>query len=227
MVSYILLLLLTGDSIEHSASVYRGSVALIIRSIPKGSEYEGVFCGGAVIDVFTVVTAAHCLDEISDLQIDVIFPDGDFDCDNFRRVNVAYVEKVIRKKDLAFLRLQSPASPTYIGSGADAHREVLAHGWSSLRKSRGVSCQPISIPLAIVDLAVCKKHNYPVSPDGSLCAIPSGEEASCFGDSGGPLFNTLDGSLVGITLGGEGCSTSRPTVYFSIKEIIRARTHPS
>ncbi|KAJ4447106.1 hypothetical protein ANN_09106 [Periplaneta americana] len=89
-------------------------------------------------------------------------------------------------------------------------------GWGRLYTGGPIPNNLQKVDIAIVNQKECNtvygNMNYPIY-DGQICAdVPQGNQGSCNGDSGGPLF--VDGTVVGLVSWANGCATpGYPTVY--------------
>lgn len=187
---------------------------------------EGHFCGGALIDVNWVLTAAHCVIGAPDsMQIkygsNYLSQGG-----KILQVRKAIVHEGWNRKtnenDIALIRLENPV-PSDIVIKPFANKEDLsgeisiATGWGLTSEGGHISNILQEVGLMIVSNSVC---NSPLSyggniKEGMLCAgFIDGGKDSCQGDSGGPLVvtNKKGGFLLaGIVSWGEGCA--RPRKY--------------
>ena len=173
------------------------------------------FCTGTLIATDWVLTAAHCVAEGPTTGLHVRFDDPD--------VNDATGGKVVAisevhahpdfdweawDNDIALVRLAEPVTdraPTPI------HREVVAAATAVIDVGYGVADNNDGGGglLRSVDkvTADCAGANDPgVSGDNLVCMDANDGRGSCFGDSGGPAFMRVNGSLVvaGVTSGGTG-----------------------
>lgn len=221
--SFTVLAIMTGDVMVARTVTTEGSVGLVSRSIPSGWEAQGILCGGAMLDTETIVTAAHCLEESPSTELDIVFAGRSANCKTLERFQISGIERIDTVHDVAFLRIGPSLGIATPAKSDEKGAAFIAHGWSSLREHRGTNCQPVSMPIATTDLAACESLGYPVHNDGVLCATPTGIRASCFGDSGSPIYDSRNGTLAGITLGGNNCSVSNPSLYLSIDAIERIR----
>ena len=201
-----------------------------------------VVCGGSLIALDVVVTAAHCTDgyDAADLQVAA----GSVSLDGPRR-DVTTInqheqyDESTTENDISLLHLTEPfeASSTVqpvavpdaataasvLGDGAPA----FVTGFGSTSETGGVSPVLREAAIEIVDDAECTR-NYAEDGDEvhgatEVCAgIDRGHIDACYGDSGGPLVVPADESasswfLVGVVSWGAGCGRPlRPTVYTEV-----------
>lgn len=175
------------------------------------------FCTGTLITGDWVLTAAHCIDEVSG-TISVRFGDPDVnDADGGTAVAVSAVhshpdfdwESEAWDNDIAMLRLATPVTdhaPTPI------HRERVVAETTVLDVGYGVEDNNDAggglLRKVEKRTAACAGADDPGALDENvLCMDASDGRGSCFGDSGGPTFAvTADNQrvVVGVTSGGTG-----------------------
>lgn len=204
-----------------------------------GRTRSGHFCGGAVVGVRTVVTAAHCLGrqvlgveagEVRDLS--VIIGRGDLTGGTDGReiavrgiwVNPQYNQRN-NEGDIAVLRLteEVPDRDTVEVAGPKdrAYRPgttASVYGWGDTNGNGRYARSLRAATVRLYEDERCEKA-YPGRKNGTyrartmLCAgTERGGRDACQGDSGGPLV--AHGRLVGLVSWGAGCGVrGRPGVY--------------
>ena len=192
-----------------------------------------LFCGATVVAERWVMTAAHCVFDgfgqmldpefvravsgINDLQLDtpdtehrilriIVHPDYDR-------------TRELPPNDIALLELESemvaPAATLFTGETENFTDTMgFIAGWGAIEYSDPANAvYPTTLQDAAVPLVSNDVCNAPQSYDGliedeHLCAgFVDGEIDACAGDSGGPLFITVNGEQLqaGITSFGIGC----------------------
>lgn len=223
---------------------YPWQVALIGRN-SDDEFYWGVgfqFCGGALIDPYWVLTAAHCVTEENHTQT----PANDIDIVaglyNLEYPTAGYQRKQISQiirhpeyndntlaNDIALLRLSSPVilggsgatatatialAPTNIGNLLNTTSWVS--GWGKTRVNPGPEYpnQLYEVSLPIISNSQCSLYWSGITA-GNICAGYGTGKDSCSGDSGGPLVINQDGQWihVGVVSAGAANCGTYPGIY--------------
>jgi len=207
---------------------------------------DNYMCGGAIISEQHILTAAHCVSDVSNIEVlaGSILRNSQ---ETWIRASVSEVyiyEEYLPDNptdpkgpynDIAVIKLQEsfPLDGKVTGSLKLADMEFSSGelctvtGWGSTREDGSVSNALRYVALKIVDRNTCSRQLHKEIRPGEICAgISSGGMDSCSGDSGGPLV--CRGYLAGIVSWGEGCGRrNKAGVYANIvwyKEWIEKRT---
>ncbi len=210
------------------AGEYPWMTALLFSFEPDG--FQAQFCGGTLIRADLVVTAAHCVDGLTDpSQIDVAV--GAYNLSDItaqERIPILGIfihpdyDSVAVDNDIAVLKLARNASQSPIPLMSPSLMQTLmpgnlmtVSGWGTLQEDSGFfpdTLQKVQVPL--VNNLVCEQALSSFDPSISLtqnqiCAgYVAGGKDSCQGDSGGPLVYPVSGTtyLTGIVSWGIGCA---------------------
>ncbi|MBH1938620.1 serine protease [Streptomyces sp. AV19] len=209
-----------------------------------GSTRSGQFCGGVVVGLRTVVTAAHCLTrevlggdprETKDLRVLV----GRDDLRGAEGAEVPVQETwanpgfnvMTNAGDIGVVTLAQPLPATHVIGMAQrgetvygANTPAVVYGWGDTVGNGAYSETLHGSPVLVLADELCEQA-YPGGVEGAftrvsmLCAgWPEGGRDACQGDSGGPLV--AGGRLVGIVSWGSGCAQpGRPGVYTRISAV--------
>ena len=193
---------------------YPFMVALLYEPI-EGNDFQKQYCGASLIDRFWVLTAAHCVDFLTD-PTEVAVAVGRTDLDNGaqgQRVDVAEIyihpdwDAAVFSPDVALLRLQEPVdgiTPISLAGPADDRFEaegtlLTVIGWGNLDMRPNHAAFPndlreLTVPI-VSDATCLHAYKRSLTPDTQVCG---GEKRvdSCQGDSGGPLFATEAGRRI-------------------------------
>jgi secreted trypsin-like serine protease len=226
-----------GDSVPDGK--YKFVAAL--RDVTRGnSVYQQQFCGGTLIDRDSVLTAAHCLEEVKPVQLRVSV--GITFLREPRQGQSRSVETITRhpryttsalsfRYDAAVLTLSRPVKniaaariPATTSNGLETpDREATIAGWGSTVKQPSnkdprhpARMREAQVPIVSDEMARSAYGADDYEPRPMLAAGRENKD-TCQGDSGGPIFvkkATGRVSQIGITSFGNGCGAKNfPGVY--------------
>jgi secreted trypsin-like serine protease len=203
-----------------------------LGSAGEGTPYERQFCGGSVIATDVVLTAAHCVEDVTDPEELVVFSGSvDLESDAIVETSVAavhvaedYNDPIAMANDWALVKLDEPldVDPIPLNTDPEAELETLeTAGWGDTGEEFPTLAHWVEVPF--VSDADCEAA-YPDEIDAQtmLCAgdLENGGVDSCQGDSGGPIMADNEGlMLVGIVSWGYGCAEAgNPGVYAEVAD---------
>ncbi|CAN5883946.1 hypothetical protein BH11MYX3_BH11MYX3_10100 [soil metagenome] len=173
------------------------------------------FCTGTLIDKDWILTAAHCMDGETAATVKVRFDDNNIN-DTTGGIVVAVAEIHSDPtfnfddwdNDIALLKLATSVTdrePTPVDRDAIAFATAVTEvGYGDADNNGGGAGILRKLVMPTVDCAMAS--DAAISNANLLCFNASDGNSSCYGDSGGPAFATVNGKLqvAGITSGGTG-----------------------
>lgn len=216
---------------EASPGKWPWQVALLNKKI--ADNHAALFCGGTLIRARFVVTAAHCVDDLTRpvRQMQVLTGTRSLARGGTRRnikdvtLHPKWNPKAGIDYDIAVIELATAATgirlPSLITRAqartrAAPGRLAVATGWGDTRNSERLASYPTTLRQVSLKIQPQRDCNDADTYSGqitarSFCAgFDSGGKDTCQGDSGGPLV-VRDGDgqyrlLAGVTSSGIGCA---------------------
>ena len=210
---------------------WRAQVALVAASI--SDSFLAHFCGGSVLAARWVLTAAHCLETVSDpSRVEVLAGTQSLSSGGVRhKIAAIYMHPDYNDRtldfDIALIKLETPMSGVtrnivlprrHIRRPVFPGRRVYVTGWGNTSTTASSSPKQLhEVQVPYVSRTTC---NQPDSYNGKvtrrmICAgFKAGGKDSCQGDSGGPLVFRHHNSWrlqIGIVSWGFGCA--QPDLY--------------
>ena len=215
---------------------YPFMAALLDKRRP-GDAFDELFCGGTLIDKDSVLTAAHCLVNPKPDKVQVVVGRTALNQNRgqLRFVSHRFIHPRYKGNgyDVAILKLSRPVKsikPIKLATAKQNNLEKPGHilasaGWGVVKQRPGpfdirpFSMHAVSVPV-VSDSRAKRAYQFQGLKYLPSLQVAAGKEGNgpCFGDSGGPLFDSGPRTQVGITShGAGGCGQARyPAVYTEV-----------
>jgi secreted trypsin-like serine protease len=212
-------------------------MAALLDTRRAGDAFDELFCGGTLIDKDSVLTAAHCLVNPKPDKLQVVLGRTALNQNRgqLRSVSHRFIHPRYNGNgyDAAVLKLSRPVKsikPIKLATAKQNNLEKPAHilttaGWGVVKQRPGpFDIRPklmheVSVPVVSDSRAkrAYQSQGLKYLPSLQVAAGKKGN-GPCFGDSGGPLFDSGSRTQVGITShGAGGCGRARyPAVYTEV-----------
>jgi secreted trypsin-like serine protease len=226
--------------IVGGTAVPNGKYAFMAALLDKrraGDAFDELFCGGTLIDKDSVLTAAHCLVKPKPDKLEVVLGRTALNQNRgqLRSVSGRFIHPRYNGNgyDAAVLKLSRPVKgikPIKLATAKQNKLEKPGHilttaGWGVVKQRPGPFdirpklMQEVSVPVVSDSRAKWAYQSQGLKYLPSL-QVAAGKKGNgpCFGDSGGPLFDSGSRTQVGITsYGAGGCGRARyPAVYTEV-----------
>ncbi|XP_067000655.2 trypsin-1 isoform X3 [Anabrus simplex] len=192
--------------------------------------YHGVLmCGASIIDKEWVLTAAHCVEDMSPDVVKIragssSHSDGGSVHQVVEIVQHKEYSKSGMDNDIALAKVKPPFKFSDTVKAIKLNDKAVKEGTTAkvsgwgVTSGKGDDVSPAlrEVKVPVMDHDKCVKYYHGSVTKNMLCAgYDEGKKDACQGDSGGPL--AADGKLIGVVSFGHGCAEPKsPGVYTDV-----------
>ncbi|XP_072754586.1 chymotrypsin-1-like [Anoplolepis gracilipes] len=191
--------------------------------------HGGHICGGSIIAPTKILTAAHCLRNVTPSNLRILTGTidstrGQFHAVQSIRVHPNYMHgaSYAWQNDVAVITLQSPIqynqyqSPIALADSQTAANTLcILSGWGKTSANGPLAPRLLKMYQYVILLSQCQQKHYSMPLTNShVCALNQRGIGACQGDSGGPLI--ANGKQIGITSWVVPCAAGEPDAYTNV-----------
>ncbi|XP_061392499.1 trypsin delta-like [Musca vetustissima] len=227
----------TSADIGYDGRIVGGEVTSILSypfqvSVQHDSSH---ICGGSILAVNIILTAAHCIEYPEDVKGYRIRAGSN---SHSRGGQLLTVRQIIIHEaynlnelncDVALIRLNERLTFSsriraidlpQLGAAVPKNVDLFVSGWGLTSETGLIAPLLQHVAVRLMDQRVCEE-NYlyiaNITPEMFCAGLPEGGKDSCQGDSGGPLLATIRPIQYGIVSFGVGCAQpGYPGVYVNV-----------
>ncbi|XP_054163688.1 trypsin-1-like, partial [Oppia nitens] len=205
------------------------------------------FCGGAIIHDYHILTAAHCADNFIGKESNLLIKIGFHNLNKYEGITMKVAKILIHEEwdresninDIAIYRTQQPI-PYKLQPNLHNYQinsiclpksdhiypsAAIVAGWGQLGKDSHLSDKLMNIVVPQLSQELCQRQYDTLAEvnDNMICFGGYERHDTCYGDSGGPLMEKIDGrfQVIGIVSFGIPCAIKLyPTIYTKVSNYV-------
>ena len=226
-----------GRAIDIETAKHQVSIRLKIRDLRSFG--NGHLCGGSLITVQLVLSAAHCFfydTRMLDAEDLIVVGGNSIKTNKDKYTEIFNIQDIIVHEwympneyghDIALMKMVKPVRSDHprlkpialAKKTAVPGTDCRVSGWGKLNEAaRKQTNKLMAVNVFIIHRDECRASYGFQIKQGMICAgVPLGGKDACQGDSGGPLV--CSGRLQGVVSFGKGCGLAEyPGVYTNVAE---------